>query len=289
MQRKGKDLARSSSQLSSNQFADQVFCGDCLSVLEKEITSESIDMIYLDPPFFSGRDYPFKSEKGFDDRWGSDISNYLAWIEPRLRQCYRVLKKTGSLYLHCNWYADAHLRILLDRIFEREIRCEIIWLKGFRGTRRQRNWQQSHDIILYYTKSDKFTWHDQFQSYADPEMKRYNKVDSRGNRFALIKRRRTDGSIYYGRTFPSGKSMNDVLSVPVLSATSRERVGYPTQKPEKLLQLLIRASTDADDVVLDPFCGSGTTLLAAKKLGRRYLGIDISRSACQVSRSRLMK
>ena len=245
-------------------------------------------MIYLDPPFFSGREY-VSNKMGFDDRWSGEISNYVSWIVPRLKECYRVLSIAGSLYLHCNWYADAHLRILLDEIFGRQIRCEIVWDKGFRGTRRQWNWQQSHDLILYYTKSDQFVWNEQYQDYADVEMKRYNKRDESGRNFALIKRRRTDGSIYYGRTYPRGKTMNDIVRVPVLSATSKERVGYPTQKPERLLEILIRASTNAGEVVLDPFCGSGTTLVAANNLSRRWIGIDISKSACRVSKSRLAK
>jgi DNA modification methylase len=250
-------------------------------------------MIYLDPPFFSGREYELNPSrgkgKGFDDRWRGGISDYLSWIKPRLEECYRVLGEKGSLYLHCNWYADAHLRLLLDEIFDREIRCEIVWDKGFRGTRRQRNWQQSHDLILYYTKTDQLTWNEQLQDYADTEMKRYNKVDSDGKRFALIKRRRTDGSVYYGKTYPEGKSYNDVIRLPLLSATSKERLGYPTQKPQALLELLIQTSTNPNDIVLDPFCGSGTTIAAAKRLSRKWVGIDISKSACRISHARLRR
>ncbi len=226
---------------------------------------------------------------GFDDRWGGEISSYIAWMNPRLKECYRVLSKTGSLYLHCNWYADAHLRILLDEIFGNQIRCEIVWDKGFRGTRRLKNWQQSHDIILYYTKSDQFVWNEQHQDYADIEMKRYNKLDISGRKFALIKRRRTNGSIYYGRTYPKGKAMDDIIRVPVLSATSKERVGYPTQKPERLLKILIGASTNPGDVVLNLFCGSGTALVAAKNLSRQWIGIDVSKTACRMSLTRLTK
>jgi site-specific DNA-methyltransferase (adenine-specific) len=245
-------------------------------------------MIYLDPPFFSGKEYGSSQGNGFSDRW-DNIAEYLSWIKPRLQQCHRVLKNDGSFYLHCNWYADAHLRILLDEIFGHEIRCEIVWDKGFRGTPRARNWQQSHDIILFYTKGPDYKWNEQYQDYADKEMKRYNKLDEVGNRFALIKRRRTDGTVYYGRTYPNGKPLNDVVRLPLLSATASERTGYPTQKPESLLRILISASTDKGDVVLDPFCGSGTTLTAAKQLQRRWIGIDISRAACETTLGRLRK
>jgi len=279
---------------SSNVESNRIYWGDCLYVLSRYPAS-SIDLIYLDPPFFSGKEYEIKSrvghELGFDDRWKGGMHNYVSWMKERLVQCHRVLSETGSMYLHCNWYANAHLRILLDDIFDREIRCEIIWDKGFRGTERRSNWQQSHDTILFYTKTDCYTWNEQFQEYADTGMKRYNKVDGRNRKFALIKRRRTNGSVYYGKTYPKskGKRMNDIIRVPVLSATSRERMGYPTQKPEKLLQLLIEASTNAGNIVLDPFCGSGTSLAAAEHLDRRWIGIDVSRSACEIALSRLQR
>ena len=270
---------------------NRIFTGDCLSVLTEFFPSSTVDMIYMDPPFFSGRDYPLDTNRGkvlgFNDKWTGGMADYLAWMTPRLRQCHRVLSEKGSFYLHCNWYADAHLRLLLDQIFDREIRCEIVWDKGFRGTRRRRNWQQSHDIILYYTKSDDFIWNEQLQEYADADMKRYNRKDTTGGKYALIKRRRTDGSVYYGKTYPKGKGVNDVIRLPLLSATSKERMGYPTQKPEKLLQLLVRASTNSGDVVLDPFCGCGTTLVAAKRLKRKWIGIDVSKAACKISNTRL--
>ena len=276
----------------SNILSDRIYWGDCLNVLS-EFSASSIDLIYLDPPFFSGKEYEIKSKnkQGFDDRWKGGIHEYVSWMKERLIQCHRVLKETGSMYVHCNWYANAHLRILLDEIFDHEIRCEVIWDKGFRGTERHRNWQQSHDTILFYTKSDFYTWNEQFQEYADRDMKRYNKIDSRNRKFALIKRRRGDGSVYYGKTYPKskGKRMNDIIRVPVLSATSKERLNYPTQKPEMLLQILVEASTNVDDLVLDPFCGSGTTLAAAEHSGRKWIGIDVSRSACEIALSRMLR
>jgi len=249
-------------------------------------------MIYLDPPFFSQKNYPIlrknrKLERGFEDTWKGGVETYLAWMDPRLRECFRVLKKTGSMYLHCNSFANSHLRLLMDDIFSRTIQSEIIWEKGFRGTERQRNYQQSHDTILFYTKSEKYVWNDQYQTYADPELGRYNQLDNKGRKFALIKRRRTDGNVYYGKTYPLGKRINDVIRIPLLSATSKERVGYPTQKPEALLELLTAASTNPGDLVLDPFCGSGTTSIAAERLGRKWIAIDSSGKACALAKSRM--
>lgn len=273
-----------------------IYCGDCQNVLGNtlEFPDESVDLIYADPPFFTSANYEVLWGDGyelraFEDRWKGGIENYIAWMKPKLQECYRVLKRSGSFYLHCDWHANAHLRIALDEVFRREIQCEVIWDKGFRGTERKRNWQQSHDTILFYTKSDDYSWNDQFQPYADPGLKRYNKVEPDGRRYALIKRRHTDGSVYYGKTYPKaqGKRMNDVISIPVLAATASERLGYPTQKPEALLAMLISASSNAGDVVLDPFCGCGTSIVAAKRLGRKWVGIDVSPTACKLMAKRM--
>jgi len=275
---------------------NMIYNGDCQVVLGNslEFPDECIDFIYIDPPFFSKQQYEVLWKDGyelraFEDRWKGGIENYIAWMEPKLRECYRVLKKTGSLYLHCDWHANSHLRILLDKIFPKKLRCEVIWHKGFRGTERQANWQQSHDTILFYTKTDTYTWNNQYQGYADPDLKRYNKIDENGRRYALIKRRKTDGTVYYGKTYPKaqGKRINDVISIPLLSSTAKERLGYPTQKPEQLLEVLIKASSNPGDIVLDPMCGCGTTITVAQKLGRRWIGIDISPTACKLMVRRL--
>ena len=272
---------------------DAIYCGDCLDVL-RTFPEKCIDLIYLDPPFFSQRRYLIlkqdrKLEPGFKDTWKGGIESYLSWMEARLRECFRVLKETGSLYLHCNSFANAHLRLLADDLFSQGIKSEIIWDKGFRGTERQRNWQQSHDTILFYTKSDKYVWNDQFQNYADPHLFRYNQLDDQGKKFALIKRRRTDGTVYYGKTYPKalGKKINDVIRIPLLSATSKERVGYPTQKPEALIERLILASSNPGDLVLDPVCGSGTSCVVAERLGRKWIGIDSSMKACVLAKKRI--
>lgn len=268
-----------------------IYCGQAAKVLGDtlEFPDESVDLIYMDPPFFSNRNYEVLWGDGYElrafaDRWQGGIENYISWMESTVRECHRVLKPRGSLYLHCDWHANAHLRILLDRIFSHELRCEVIWDKGFRGTERQHNWQQSHDTLLFYTKSDDYTWNDQFQPYADPGLSRYNKVDAAGHKYALIKRRRTNGAVYYGKTYPKefGKRMNDIISIPLLAATAKERLGYPTQKPEALLERLITASSNPGDIVLDPMCGCGTAVAVAHRLGRKWVGIDVSPTAAKL-------
>lgn len=276
--------------------ANQLILGDNLEVL-RTLPSGSIDLIYTDPPFFSGRNYNIiwgdtNEVRSFYDIWEGGIDSYLVWLNARLWEMRRILKKTGSIYVHCDWHASHYIKTEMDKIFGYEnFRSEVIWNKGFRGTESQKIYQRAHDIILWYSKTDEWIWNDQFQQYKDVDMKRYNKVDEQGRKYALIKRKRTDGMIYYGKTYPkeSGKRINDIIDVPVMASTSGERVGYPTQKPEELLTRIIKASSNEGDIVADFFCGGGTTLAVAQKLKRRFIGCDSSRVAISVSLDRLVK
>ena len=276
---------------------NQLILGDNLEIL-KSLSSESIDLIYLDPPFFSNRNYEViwgdKGEiRSFEDRWAGGIDHYISWLKERVAEMHRVLKLTGSIYLHCDHHANAYIRVdILDKIFgSNNFRNEIVWAKGFRGTEKKKYYQQSHEILFFYTKTDNSTWIQQYQKYRDIDMKRYNKVDDKGNKYALVKRRKTDGTIYYGKTYPNnqGKKIDDIISVPVLGSTAKERIGYPTQKPEKLIERIIKASSNENDVVMDPFLGGGTTVAVADKLNRQWIGIDQSVQAIKVSEMRLQK
>ena len=209
--------------------------------------------------------------------------SYLTYMAERLTEMKRILKPTGTLYLHCDETANHYLKMLLDCIFgPQNFRGEIVWFKGYRGTPRKNRYQQEHETVLFYTKSSTYTWNDVFGEYRDTDLKRYNKIDEDGNKYALVKRRRANGEVYYGKTYPKGKLQGDVIDVPVLASTSKERLGYPTQKPLALLEMLIKASSNEGDIVLDPFCGCGTTMEAGLKLGRQVVGIDISVFALDV-------
>lgn len=168
-------------------------------------------------------------------------------------------------------------------------RNEIVWFKGYRGTPRKRRFQQEHDIVFLYSKTSDYNWNNLHGTYKDRSMSRYNKKDEDGRPYALIKRRRADGTVYYGKTYPKGKLQGDVIEYPVLAATAKERTGYPTQKPLGLLNSFIEASSNVGDVVLDPFCGCATTLVAAHNLERQWIGIDISPTAVHLVKSRLAK
>jgi len=253
---------------------NKLICGDNLEELAK-LPKESVDLIYIDPPFFTHRQYEVVWEdeaevRSYKDRWEGGIEHFIGWLKPRVRAMYEVLKPTGSFYIHCDWHVNAHIRIMLDEIFgEENFQNEIIWAYRTGGATKRR-WSRKHDNIYFYTKSDKYT-------------------------FNLTKER-----IYYDKPFFSpqqdeqGRWYADVLPVdvweiPAVINVSKERVGYPTQKPEALLKRIIKASSNKNDVVLDAFCGCGTTIVVAQQLDRRWIGIDISPTAIKVIQRRLDK
>lgn len=274
-----------------------LYCGDNLDVLKKEIEEESVDLIYIDPPFFSNKQYEVvwgdEAEiRSFKDRWEGGINVYVDWMKQRVIEIYRVLKPTGSFYLHCDWHVSHYLKIMCDDIFDyRNFKNEVIWHKGFRGTEQESNYQHATESLMFYTKSSDYIWNQLYQSYKDTDLKRYNKVDENGKRYALIKRKRTNGTVYYGKTYPKkeGKRIDNIFNIPTLASTARERLGYPTQKPEALLEKIIKASSNKGDLVLDAFCGCGTTMAVAQKLNRKWVGIDISPTAIKLVERRLGK
>ncbi len=268
-----------------------------------------IDLIYIDPPFKSGADYVRKVElRGlknlgrieedeasvlqqtmYFDIWNNDT--YLQFMYERLMLLKELLSETGSIYVHLDWHVGHYVKIIMDEVFGQEnFRNEIVWNKGFRGTESKNIYQHAHDIILWYSKGENYVWNHIGQPYRDEDMKRYNKIDEEGRRYALIKRKRTDGTIYYGKTYPKeeGKRIDDVIShVAIMASTSGERTGFETQKPEELLDIFIKASSNPGDIVLDCFIGSGTTAAVAQKLGRRWIGCDINKGAVQLTSKRL--
>jgi len=319
-----------------------IYCGDCQEVLRK-FPDECADMIYADPPFFSEEGYEILWHDGyerraFEDRWKGGINNYVAWMEPKLMECYRALKSTGSMYLHCDWHADAHLRVLMDKIFEkRNFHNEIIWQRTTAHPNIGKNYGRLHDVILFYTKSEDYTWNTQYIPYSATHVgSSYRNVEKKTSRhyalrdltasvyhassgqlyswkekkppasrvwaFAKEEMERLDreGKIAYSKKgYPRLKIyLDEKLGVPLqdvwtdirpVQSQAKERLGYPTQKPELLLERIITSSSNPMDMVLDPFCGCGTTLVVAQKLGRRWVGIDISPTACNLMEDRMRK
>ena len=213
---------------------------------------------------------------------GGGIEHYITWMEPRVRECHRVLKDTGSMYLHCDYHADAHLRILMDKIFgESRFRNEIIWCYSGPG-HTSKDFPRKHDVILRYAKTSKFTFNPIFVPY-----KTGIHMAKEGNVLAY---RGTIGESKVNEFEKRGKPIEDWWSdIYTVDRVRNEMRGYPTQKPIALLDRIINASSDRTSIVLDPFCGCGTTLVSAQKEGRKWIGIDISPTACKLMHKRLKK
>jgi len=247
------------------------------------------DLIYIDPPFSTGKirttigsAKPKKQRSGprsrFGDAWSGGIKSYLAYMYPRLVECHRLLAAHGTLYLHADWHASHHLRLHLDTIFGAEnFLNEIVWHYRTGGVSR-RWFARKHDTILAYAKKagrHRFTTQRGGEFRTDGLQR-----DESGRPYKSTKK----GRLYF---HADGPVLTDVWDIPFLSTVSLERVGWPTQKPLALLDRIIRASSQPGDLVADFFCGSGTTLLAAKRLDRRWLGCDSSLRAVQIAHQRL--
>lgn len=262
---------------------------DCIYLLEY-IKKNSVDLIYLDPPFFTQKKQKLKTrdsmkEYCFDDLWQS-VFEYQSFIKKRLIVCKDVLKNTGSIFLHCDKAASHYLRIALDEVFGYEnFQSEIVWSYK-RWSNTKKGLLNSHQIIFFYSKTQNFKFHHLYQDYSLTT--NLDQIFQKRSRNAHGKTTYSkDGSKYVLLEKKRGVPLNDVWEIPYLNPKANERAGYPTQKPILLLEQIIRLASDENDVVLDPFCGSGTTLVAAKLLHRKYIGIDISKDAIELTRKRL--
>ncbi len=315
-----------------------IFSHDNLPIL-RGIDSESIDLIYLDPPFNSNRNYaaPIGSEAAgaaFKDTWtlsdvdnawhgeiadrepalyqaihaaelthGKGMKSYLIMMAVRLLEMKRVLKKTGSIYLHCDPTASHYLKTLMDAVFGRKnFRNEIVWHYE-KWTNTARYFQRNHDIIMMYAAADNYTFNKQYGELTNRQKQLisagYNAGSSGGKKIVRIYDRENpkvkarlpiwmqEGRKIYDVSSPKGKALNDVWNISLLNSQAKESTGYPTQKPVALLERIIKASSNKDDIVLDPFCGCATTCVAAERLQRHWIGIDISPKAVDLVRVRL--
>lgn len=363
------------------RMINKLFYGDNLEVLREQVGSETVDLVYLDPPFNSNANYNilFKSKTGdssdaqieaFEDTWhwndnaeeafdqvarsgntkafdllnamrsflgDNDMMAYLAMMAIRLIELRRVLKPTGSLYLHCDPTASHYLKLLLDSVFGAPaFQSEIIWRRT-NAREAQRRWPRLHDTLLHFAADpSQMTFHAPKVTIDDSWLKREYRHEDEKGRYVLSDltgagtRRGPCGEIWRGidpatigsgrhwRTTPdeldrldstgmiywpargqypklkryfdetSGTSVGDLwMDIPVLGRTAGERLGYPTQKPIALLERIISASSNEGDVILDPFCGCGTAVHAAQKLGRQWIGIDITHLAISLIEKRM--
>jgi DNA modification methylase len=285
-----------------NNFTNKLILGDNLEVMSK-LPSESVDLIYLDPPFFSNRTYEViwgddGEKRSFEDRFAGGIDHYISWLKIRVRQMHRILKDTGSIFLHCDWHANANIRVdILDKIFGRNnFRNEIVWHYGSRLMHNNKKINSKHDTIFFYAKSEKTTIKSPTENWTKEEFvktkrqavhtgedgREYIWQDAGKGKSKAYKR-------YIDEVLEKGKAVDDVWDIPIINSSDKERIGYPTQKPEKLLQRIIECCTNEGDTVLDPFVGGGTTVDVANQLNRKFIGIDQSVMAIKVTDLRLKK
>jgi DNA modification methylase len=262
--------------------ANRLIWGDNLHVM-RQLPSESIDLIYIDPPFFSGRQYNIifgdqNEVRSFTDIWEGGMPGYLIWLNARLYEMKRLLKKTGSIYVHCDWHASHYIKVEMDKIFGHEnFLNEIIWHYSA-GAVGKKHFGRKHDTILRYGKTKDVAFY--------PDNVRVPYADSTLQRLMYSGARERDVEKVLKR---GGKVPTDVWEIGIVQGNSAERIGYPTQKPEALVERIIKASTQEGDVVADFFCGGGTTPAVAQRLGRRWIACDQSRVAVAVTADRLIR
>lgn len=280
---------------------NRLIWGDNLHVM-RMLPSNSIDLIYIDPPFFSGKNYNVifgdqNEVRSFTDIWEGGMPSYLIWLNARLLEMKRLLKPTGSLYVHLDWHASHYVKVELDKIFGYDnFRNSIVWHYPGRERSSENKFQSKHDNILFYSKSEdtklnpvKVQWDRESRIKA---LRRKIHTDESGKQWFWETRGQAMGIEKYKRDLneylEKGGALNDVWDdLQFLRGNHPERVGYPTQKPEALLERIIAASSNEGDVVADFFCGGGTTPTAAQKLNRRWIACDQSRVAVAITQGRL--
>ncbi len=338
--------------MSKSDWKNKLYFGDNLDIMRKYITDESVDLIYLDPPFNSKASYNvlYREANGsqssaqitaFEDTWHWDIKAeeayyevveqgprkvadllqaliqflrrndmmaYLVMMTIRLVELHRVLKSTGSIYLHCDPTASHYLKLVMDAVFgHKHFRNEIIWHYR-RWSAPGKQFQRMHDVILFYTKTEDYLFNKVKTKPTKIHQKKFDKgwdqnvvlingerkpqliVYDREKVKQAVKKGRLDTS-KFARTVYKEETMvlaSDIITdIPIINSQARERLGYPTQKPEALLERIIKASSNERDIVLDPFCGCGTTVAVAEQLNRHWIGIDITHLAIALIKHRL--
>ena len=315
-----------------------IYCGDNLEQLRK-LPDACVDLIYIDPPFNSNRNYEVfwgetKEKRSFEDRHASTQA-YIEFMRPRCVELRRVLKKTGSFYYHCDDHASHYVKQMLDQIFgQNQFLNEIVWKRtGARSDAKR--WNQLHDTLLVYTGGGEYAWNPQFEEYSEDYVAtKYRFTDPDGRIYRLDNMTSPNprpNMMYEWKGFPSPpkgwrysretmaelhaqgriwypdnktkrpqlkRYLDEMHGIPMgsvwtdidpINSQALERLGYPTQKPLALLERIVRASSNENDIVLDAFCGCGTALVAAQNLKRQWIGIDVSPTACRVMAKRLKK
>lgn len=293
--------------VNEKEWMNRLIYGDNLLVMQALLAGDAqsgmasmrgkIDLIYIDPPFDSKADYRTKvtlpgvdleqkptviEQFAYADTWKDGTVSYLKMLYPRLALMRELLSENGSIYVHIDWHVGHYVKILMDEIFDKNFINEIIW--GYRRwSAASKGFQKSHDTIFLYSKSENYTWNDVYEAYADSGA-HFTEEDENGKfRWQYLR-----GKKYklYQKEGTRAKDWWDDL--PYINSMAKERVDYGTQKPEKLLDRIIQASSNEGDIVADFFMGSGTTGAVAEKTKRRWIMSDLGKPACLVTRKRLI-
>lgn len=268
----------------------ETYVGDCLSVLQG-FSPGQFNVVYVDPPFFTQKDHKLRTRDGerefsFGDKWESSIG-YTEFLYERLQAIRRVMAPNGSLFLHCDLNANHNVRRVVDKVLGADaFQSEIIWYYR-RWSNDRRGLLRAHQTIYWYTTSAKYTFNELRQGYSlstNVDQLLQRRVRDEQNR--TVYERDASGNLVTNGT-KKGVPLSDVWDIPYLNPKAKERVGYPTQKPLSLLERIIHIASNEGDWILDPFCGSGTTLVAALRMNRNAIGIDVSSDAIELTKKRL--
>ena len=311
-----RQMALSAGGGRSPEWRNRLIWGDKKYVLPSLLDefAGQVDLIYIDPPFTTGTDFGYKTaihpaddgtgavsslqleyrpnlieQIAYRDTWGGGLDTYLGWMYETLFLLRELLAETGSIYVHCDWRTSHYVKTEMDRIFGYDnFRREIIWAmsaaSGFKGL--VDNFVRGHDTILYYSKGSNSTFNKPFLPYNKNQLARFSGIDEDGRRYKSITKTRR---LYLddAKGVPASDTWTDVANFQTV-VNSPEILGYNTQKPEKLIDRIISASSNEGDLVLDCFVGSGTTAAVAEKLGRRWIAADMGRFAISTTRKRLL-
>jgi len=258
-----------------------------------------INLIYIDPPFATGADFrmPIRIEdekiiktpsgieiKAYRDTWGQGLASYLQMMYDRLILMKKLLAENGTIYVHMDWHVGHYVKIIMDEIFGKEnFRNEIVWYYYNKYSAGRKILPRAHDIILFYSKTDDYTFNE-IRRPLDKPKKQLVRISVNGK---LINLKDETGKVVYREI--TDQKIDDVWAIPQLQPASSEWLGFPTQKHHDLLTMIILQGSNEGDIIADFFCGSGTTLAVAEKLGRRWIGCDLSKYAIHVTRKRLLE
>ena len=301
---------------SNEDWHNLLVCGDNFQALKtiyenkdpliKDKVKGKVKLIYIDPPFATEGDFTAKDgEKAYSDKIKG--AEFIEFLRERLILAREILADDGAIYVHLDWKKAHYIKVILDEVFgENYFQNEIVWCYG-EAINSKKRWNRKHDVIYFYSKSENFTFNYEkvLEEYSENTIKKYKYVDENGNRYRLMGRglagspirSKRDVSIEWEKTHPElvyrhymkdGALPVDYWNVPIINQSSAERIGYPTQKPEELLEKIILASSNEGDIVMDFFAGSGTSLVVAEKLGRRWIGCDIGKLSIYTIQKRLL-